>query len=67
MKNMCIDQRLYLRFDFSLVGLHFPAFIEAFFLLAQRKYSTSCTLLDSVTELVKSCICHLDLCIEESV
>jgi hypothetical protein len=69
-RNMCIDQRLYLRFDwydFRLIGLHFPAFIEAFFLLSQRKYSTSCTLLDSVTELIKSCLHHLDLCVEEPV
>jgi hypothetical protein len=60
---------LYLRFDgynFCLVGLLFPAFIEAFFLLSQRKYSTSCTLLDSVTELINSCMGHLNLCVEES-
>ncbi len=67
--RLCIDQCLYLRFngyDLRLIGLHFPAFIEAFFLLSQRKYPTSCTLLDGVTELVNSCISHLDLCVEES-
>jgi hypothetical protein len=61
-RKICIDQCLYLR----LIGLHFPAFIEAFFLLCQRKYPTF-TLLDGVTELVNSCMSHLDPCVEESV
>jgi len=68
-RKICIDQCLYLRFngyDLRLIGLHFPAFIEAFFLLSQRKYPTF-TLLDGVTELVNSCMSHLDLCVEESV
>ncbi|CAF3090831.1 unnamed protein product [Rotaria socialis] len=47
-------------------GLDFPAFIEAFFLLSQRKYSNSYTLVDSVTELVKTCIRHLDPSADES-
>ncbi|CAF2088622.1 unnamed protein product [Rotaria magnacalcarata] len=46
-------------------GLDFPAFIEAFFLLSQRKYSNSYTLLDSVTELLKTCIRHLDPSVDE--
>ncbi len=68
-KTCAFNQRLFLRFDrydFCLVGLNFPAFVEAFFLLSQRKYPTSCSLIDSVTELVEFCIRHLDVCVEES-
>ncbi|UJR11137.1 hypothetical protein I4U23_015318 [Adineta vaga] len=40
------------------VGLDFSAFIEAFFLLSQRKYPT-CSLLDGVTAMIDSCNHHL--------
>ncbi|CAF1423349.1 unnamed protein product [Rotaria sordida] len=48
-------------------GLNFSAFVEAFFLVAQRKYPTSSSLLEIVTELVESCIHHLDLVVDESL
>ncbi|CAF1219640.1 unnamed protein product [Adineta ricciae] len=41
-------------------GLDFSVFIEAFFLLSQRKYPNS-SLLESVTQLIDSCIHHLNL------
>jgi hypothetical protein len=68
-QNIFTTQCLYLHidmYDLCILGLDFTKFIEAFFLLAQRKHSTSCILLDSVTELIDYCIPHLDLITEQS-
>ena len=44
-------------------GLPFAAFIEAFFLLSQRKFPTSHSLLDSVSQLVNVCVRNLNACL----
>ena len=46
------------------LGLPFSAFIEAFFLLSQRKYPTSHSLIDSVSQLVTVCIRQLNNCLQ---
>lgn len=56
----------YLHFHKYHIGLDFSGFIEAFFLLAQRKYSTAETIFDSVTELVDTCMARLNPSINES-
>lgn len=48
----------------TLSGLPFAAFIEAFFLLAQRKYPTSHSLIDCVSQLVTVCIRQLNQCLQ---
>ncbi|CAM4752219.1 unnamed protein product [Rotaria magnacalcarata] len=45
-------------------GLPFSAFIEAFFLLSQRKFPSSPSLLDSVSQLVNTCIRNLNSCLQ---
>ena len=45
----------------SLLGLPFAAFIEAFFLLSQRKYPHAPSLLDSVNHLLSTCARHMNL------
>ncbi|CAM2703411.1 unnamed protein product [Rotaria socialis] len=45
-------------------GLPFTAFIEAFFLLSQRKFPSSPSLLDSVSQLVNTCIRNLNSCLQ---
>lgn len=45
-------------------GLPFAAFIEAFFLLSQRKFPTSHSLLDSVSQLVNVCVRNLNACLQ---
>lgn len=50
-----------LYFNLSVVGLPFAAFIEAFFLLSQRKYPHSPSLLDSVNHLLSICARHMNL------
>lgn len=47
-----------------ILGLPFPAFIEAFFLLSQRKFPTSHSLLDSVSQLVNVCVRNLNSCLQ---
>ena len=48
----------------SHLGLPFAAFVEAFFLLSQRKYPHSHALIDSVSQLVSICIRHLNTCLQ---
>ncbi|CAF3532594.1 unnamed protein product [Rotaria sp. Silwood1] len=43
----------------TLTGLPFAAFIEAFFLLSQRKFPNAQNLFDSVDQLLNICIRHL--------
>lgn len=73
--NLSCEQRLPVRFSFSsrffrclslnnLLGLPFAAFIEAFFLLSQRKYPSSHALIDSVSQLVTTCIRQLNTCLQ---
>lgn len=47
-------------YSIFILGLPFAAFIEAFFLLSQRKYPNAQNLLDSLNHLVLSCIRHLN-------
>ena len=47
--------------DFCVIGLPFTAFVEAFFLLSQRKYPNASSLLESVAELVPICVRHLNI------
>lgn len=44
----------------SRLGLPFTAFIEAMYLLSQRKYPTAHSLLDSVSQLVNECVRNLN-------
>ncbi|CAF2672261.1 unnamed protein product [Rotaria sp. Silwood2] len=44
----------------TLTGLPFAAFIEAFFLLSQRKFPNAQDLFDSVNQLLNICIRHLN-------
>ena len=46
------------------LGLPFSAFVEAFFLLSQRKYPTAHSLLDSVSQLVNECVRNLNSCLQ---
>ncbi|CAF1216735.1 unnamed protein product, partial [Didymodactylos carnosus] len=45
-------------------GLPFGAFIEAFFLLSQRKFPSTKYLLDSVNQMVIFCVRHLNIFLE---
>jgi hypothetical protein len=47
-----------------IIGLPFPAFIEAFFLLSQRKFPSTHSLLDSVSQLVNVCVRNLNSCLQ---
>ncbi|CAF3669711.1 unnamed protein product [Rotaria sp. Silwood1] len=44
--------------------LPFSAFIEAFFLLSQRKFPSAHSLLDSVSQLVNVCVRNLNTCLQ---
>ncbi|CAF1159100.1 unnamed protein product [Rotaria sordida] len=48
----------------SSTGLPFPAFIEVFFLLSQRKFPNTQSLLDSVSQLVNVCVRNLNTCLQ---
>jgi hypothetical protein len=56
-KNYTINKLLS---NLLFLGLPFAAFIEAFFLLSQRKFPNSHNLIDSVNHLVNICIRHLN-------
>jgi hypothetical protein len=56
-KNNTINQLLS---NLLFLGLPFAAFIEAFFLLSQRKFPNAHNLFDSVNQLVNICIRHLN-------
>ncbi|CAF1172736.1 unnamed protein product [Adineta steineri] len=47
-------------------GLPFSAFIEAFFLLSQRKFPDASSLLDSVTQLLTICVRNINLSLQNS-
>ncbi|CAF1040081.1 unnamed protein product [Adineta steineri] len=47
-------------------GLPFSAFIEAFFLLSQRKFPDATSLLDSVTQLLTICVRNINLSLQNS-
>jgi hypothetical protein len=49
---------------YLILGLPFSAFIEAFFLLSQRKFPASQSLLDSVSQLVNVCVRNLNTCLQ---
>jgi len=49
-----------LLFDLLFLGLPFPAFLEAFFLLSQRKFPNAHSLLDSVNDLIDICVHHIN-------
>lgn len=57
---MCI----YGSYDDIILGLPFSAFIEAFFLLSQRKFPNAQSLLDSVSQLVSVCVRNLNTCLQ---
>lgn len=58
----------WLNFSRSLIhlGLPFSAFVEAFFLLSQRKFPNASSLLDSVNRLVQHSTRHLNSAISNS-
>ena len=47
-----------------ILGLPFSAFIEAFFLLSQRKFPSSHSLLDSVSQLVNVSVRNINSCLQ---
>jgi hypothetical protein len=49
---------------FYFLGLPFSAFIEAFFLLSQRKFPSSHSLLDSVSQLVNVSVRNINSCLQ---
>jgi CCR4-NOT transcriptional regulation complex NOT5 subunit len=49
---------------FGILGLPFSAFIEAFFLLSQRKFPSTHSLIDSVSQLVNVCVRNLNSCLQ---
>jgi hypothetical protein len=49
---------------FLFLGLPFSAFIEAFFLLSQRKFPSSHSLLDSVSQLVNVSVRNINSCLQ---
>jgi hypothetical protein len=49
-----------------LIGLPFAAFIEAFFLLSQRKFPNTHNLFDSVNQLLDICLRHLHSVLQTS-
>ncbi|CAF0814940.1 unnamed protein product [Rotaria sordida] len=51
----------------TLTGLPFAAFIEAFFLLSQRKFPNTQNLLDSVDQLLNICLRHLNSVLQRPI
>ncbi len=49
---------------YLILGLPFSAFLEAFFLLSQRKFPSAHSLLDSVSQLVNVCVRNLNTCLQ---
>lgn len=52
---------LLMNFFIWFLGLNFAGFIDAFFLLAQRKSSSSATLFESVNDLTQFCLEQMNL------
>ncbi len=63
-KNLIIPE---LFLELYLLGLPFTAFVEAFFLLSQRKFPNASNLLESVTQLVNICTRHLNLTLDAPI